>query len=53
MPSAKPALSALLSYCHHGAALFAVRFSVGRHGALIHRPGGFELGMSIGGESAG
>lgn len=35
---------------HQLAALSAVGFSVGGRGVLIHRPGGFDLGMSVGGE---
>ncbi|AFP37839.1 hypothetical protein MSMEI_1366 [Mycolicibacterium smegmatis MC2 155] len=38
---------------HHGAALGAVWFAVGGHGALIHRPGGLDLGVRVGGEQCG
>lgn len=36
--------------CHKCAAFLAVGEALGGHGALIHRPGGLDLGMSIVGE---
>ena len=35
---------------HHGAAGGAVGVAVGGHGALIHLPGGFDLGTDVDGE---
>ena len=36
--------------CHECAAFLAVGVAIGGHGALIHRPGGLDLGMGVNGE---